>query len=380
MRGEELDGRYGDGGNLYCNVRGEGAAASWIFLRTMRGKKTVYTIGSVRALADLAGSTSPVKRAAASLTEARRVAAEYRLNIANNKPPQAVIKADYPSLDDIVEYWIKQKGTNRKAMNSFLNPFEKIFKEYGPVFSKDMGVAFRNSLQSSGKADNTVDNYMRQVKGMFALYIEDHSIDIVNPMAGVKFKMNEESINNRHPLPHDVIKKVYDSLGGDAKKMWLVLAVTGARLNEVYGLRGKDVTKDGFIIIEKNERRRLKNAASARKIPIFIKMDIRGRKDYWDDFKTISNLSQVFQRQINKHIPKEARGSRKFTTHSLRHTITDFMRYKGVSQNIEDFYLGHAADNISNTTYGSAQGRIDAMIEHLKPVIASYLEKLEIII
>jgi len=376
LRGLVPDGRYPDGQNLYCLVRGN--AASWIFLRTHRGKQTVYSIGSVAKLADTANSLEVGKRATASLQQARLKAAEFRANIANGKPAKTIIKTGYPTLDDIVKYWCEFKKVDIKSTNSFVAPFEKIYKEYGPTYTKDMGVAFRDSLVKAGKADNTISTYIRQVKGMFSVYISDHSAEFTNPLDGVIFHKKADALGNRDPLSHDIIKKVYDALEGDYKKLWLTLTVTGARLNEIYGIKSKDIS-DGFLTIEKNDRRTIKNAASKRTIPLFIKLPKRSREYYWDDMASVSALSQAFQRQINKHIPKELRGKRQMTCHSLRHSLTDYLRYNDVQQRIEDKYLGHSAKDTSNRVYGSAEGIKQAMRQQLQPpVIAQYLKDIGI--
>lgn len=375
LRGSVEDGRYSDGGNLYCLVRTQGTSASWVFLSTQNGKQNHYTIGSVRKLADTANSNEIGKRAAASLKAAREKAAEYRYNIANDKPIKAIIVDDYPKLDEIAAYYCERKGFPIEKMNPYLMRFRPIYEDMGPIYKKEMGVAYRNQLVKEKKAENTISSYLHVMKAMFTTYISDHSVDIVSPFAGVRHIKKEEAVNDRDVMPHDVIKKVYEDIKDDEyRNMWLSLIVTGARLNEIYGIKSSDLTTDGFLKIEPNEKRRLKNAASKRTIPFFIKLPKRQREYYWNDLASISALSQYFQRHINRHIPKELHGTRRITTHSLRHSLTDFMRLKGVQQNIEDMYLGHAAKDTSNRVYGSAGGRKDAMQEVLKPVIHDYIK------
>ena len=372
LRGIADNGRHKDGGNLYCLVRGK--AASWIFLTTKFGKQEVHTIGSVKKLADLSGSNDIAKRAQTSLKTARDKAAEYRANIAKGMQIKAIPTSDYPTLEQVVQYYCERKKLDRKSLNPYLAYFEPIYKDMGPIFKKEMGIAYRNKLIDDKKAENTIGSYLHVMKAAFTTYQKDHSIEFVHPLAGVSYIKKLEDVNDREPLPHHIIKYVYDNLKDDEfRRLWLQLIVTGARLNEIYGLKSKDFTSDGFIRIEANERRRIKNAASKRIIPNFIKVPKRSREYYWDDMKSVSNISQRFQRLINHKIDKADQGNRKFTTHSLRHSLTDFMRIKGVQQNIEDMYLGHAAKDTSNRVYGSTEGRKTAMKEHLEPIIKEYL-------
>ncbi|WP_394224872.1 integrase family protein [Paracoccus marcusii] len=375
LRGQAPDGRHADGGNLYCIVRGN--SASWVFRRTVRNKHEQHTIASVRKLADLAVSNDVGKRASASLQNARLIAAEYRANIAKGKPVKAIITNDYPTLDEILAYYCKVKKIDVKDTNSHVAPFLSVYKDHGRIFSKAMGVAYRDKLINEKKAWNTVNNYMGMIKVMFKAYIADHSTDIVNPMTGVNLPKTDDAIGDRNPMPHDVIKKVYDSLEGDYKRLWIGLVVTGARFNEIKGIKSKDLA-DGFVNIEANDRRRLKNKASKRIIPFMPKYPKKRTEYYFDEMTSVSAVSQVFQRKINKHISKELVGARKITSHSLRHSLTDWFRLKGVQQNIEDLFLGHAAKDVSNRVYGSVDGRKAALEQHLVPVLTEYLKKLGI--
>lgn len=151
-------------------------------------------------------------------------------------------------------------------------------------------------------------------------------------------------------------------------RRWLPLLslFTGARLNELCQLRVKDVREvDGVLCLDINEDegRRVKTLASRRLVPLHAELHRLGFPAYvaslpagsplWPELSGSSTgygsdpVSKWFVRFFKETLGEAERRDAKLSHHSYRHTMKDRLREVGVSDRIQDAFLGHETSHVS---------------------------------
>ena len=264
--GSDKPKRLADGGGLYLNIRSH--SASWVYVYTDGGKQREETIGAAHRLADASGFTDSRKRAAASLKAAREKAAELRQIRAQGHVIRAVQAANRPvRWSEIYSYYAKVKKVEDSRLSKYVKPWQTILDKHGTEtsFTRDMAVEYRDSLLEKMKP-YTVKGYVKMLGAMFNLYIIDKQSNIKNPFSRLSVEDHESDIERRNPMDMETILIVREKLEGDYQIIWDLVALTGARVGEIAGLKSSDITEK-FINIERNDKRTLKNKVSKRIIP-----------------------------------------------------------------------------------------------------------------
>jgi integrase len=172
---------------------------------------------------------------------------------------------------------------------------------------------------------------------------------------------------------------------GHPERRWLPLLglYSGARINELCQLSVGDVQEeDGIFLLDindKGEGKRLKNAASRRKLPVHPILLQLGFREYVDSMKGKKGITQLwpalklkrdgFSQDYGKLFQ---RFNRKFVTsnpkrvfHSFRHNVADGLKQRGVDGNIIAEILGQSSGSITLSRYGKAYGP-KVLLEALK--------------
>lgn len=368
LKGLGPDGRHTDGGNLYLLVRG--SACSWIFLSAGRGKQKQFAIGSAHKLADMSGQADPAKRALYSLTEARIIAAKMRENLVRGLPIAGETKQKAIEWQHIKDYYLKVKKVDVKKIQKYCTAFEEIISQYNvDGFTRDMAIETRDKLLKD-ISPNTVKTYIKMLSAIFELYINDNQSNIKNPFAKLTVEAKEAEIDRRDPMPIDVIQSVRKLMSGDDLLIFDLLTLTGARIGEIVGIKSSDI-QGGYIRIEGNEKRAIKNTSSKRVIPAPIALPERDAEYYFAD--DVGVVTWRFAQKI-----RQVTTNTKITTHSLRHSLTNVIRDAGIDHVLENFLLGHATNSVAAKSYGSFDARAGAVMKNVMPAVKAYADKIGI--
>lgn len=230
-----------------------------------------------------------------------------------------------------------------------------------------------NSTKGPGISIKTVNKHMARI-GSLLKYCHEMGILTNNPAAGLQLSDKQRSDQERSAYTLNDINKIVANLVEDVKqpeRYWIPLIglYTGLRLNEVCQLHTKDVIKiDGIWCFDINDdaEKSLKNGASARVIPVHPLLIERGLIDHVEKMKNTGqprlwmNLVYVNLHGYTNSIGKwYARFNREYVSedpkkvyHSMRHTVADMLKQKGVSEAIIAELLGHAHGNITSSRYG----------------------------
>lgn len=254
----------------------------------------------------------------------------------------------------------------------------------------------RTVLIESGLKTSTVNAQCRNLQSVF-LYAE--TTGIISKSPAVKLQIKDRTKKESKGLPEDTILSVIDYsmndyITGKSKPtvaLWTHLkylpvlgAVTGARLNELLQLRKGDIklTSKGnyYIDINANDGNVLKNAASARVVPLidgaygfnlknFLDelvdscdndTDFIFRNTHKDRQKYSIKIAHMFQdyRKVNKEAPDN------ITMHSLRHSMATLCLNKKMPESFAKEILGHT-QSITYGLYGSAGVDVNTLHEEM---------------
>lgn len=250
-------------------------------------------------------------------------------------------------------------------------------------------------------APQTVNgNYIQRYSSLFAWAVRQ-GYCAINPFEGLKLKRNRNAIEERHPFNAEELRMVFAPATFNLGKLkpwqyWvpLIALYSGARQQEIAQLRIADIVQSedvwGFRIEgyedEHEANGRLKNAASARTIPIHPVLIEKGLLDYVDSMRSLEadklfpelfetrriKAGDVVSRWFNRTYFKAcglSESDRKINFHSFRHNFTDCLKKAHVPEALAAQIGGRKHQSITYGTYGSAfslKEMYDVMAEVVK--------------
>jgi integrase len=216
-----------------------------------------------------------------------------------------------------------------------------------------------------------------------------HELGMVpnNPATGMQLSEKQRADEERSAYSPADIKNIIVHLPVDTntpERYWIPLIglYSGLRLNEICQLHVEDlITIEDCWCFNINDtgEKRLKNPASSRVIPVHIKLIELGLIRYTEALNEANqprlwmNLTHIHMHGYTNSIGKwYQRYNREYVSddpkkvfHSMRHTVADILKQRGVSESIIAEILGHAHKSITSGRYGKRyQPRVllDAMI------------------
>lgn len=267
--------------------------------------------------------------------------------------------------DDVLE--VKQKllllPTNIKKIKEFRN------LSYKEAIKKNQ------RLKKECLSESTVKDYLEKTSSIIK-YGMLHKHVTYNAFEAISFsKKSKSSIDDRDPFTSPQLESIYDldifqkQNFRKAYHFWLPLLglYTGARIGELSQIYSDDVVRiDGIWCLDiKNEgKRRTKNAASVRLVPIHSKLIELGFLDFMQNqnghvFKELTYSEKSgYGGNSSKWFGylKTKLGMPKRTTcfHSYRHTVIDFYKQNtNVDKRFVQAIVGHSNNSITFDVYGS---------------------------
>jgi integrase len=196
----------------------------------------------------------------------------------------------------------------------------------------------------------------------------------LNPFEGITRVVRGDTAGVAKRLPYDSadLKAIFGSdafakLTGARQWISLIALYSGARLEEIAGLRVQDIKEVDSVLcfsFEPHEERRLKTASSRRQVPVHPELIRRGLLDYMEMppkngrlFPELKpgphgKLAGAFSKWWGRFTEQQGSADPLKTFHSLRHTFTDSLRRAKVEPELRSQLLGHSAGNMT-ARYGS---------------------------
>ena len=201
-------------------------------------------------------------------------------------------------------------------------------------------------------------------------YGEKKGILKENPFYGLKLSGYGTKGTTRAPLTTKELGSLLSlPMPDDDRLILTVLSLTGMRLDEAALLTWESIKEEGDIPYFDLTKAIVKNAGSARKVPIIPVLKDRlptagtGRLFSYrldKDGKAATSSSK----QLMKHLRKVTKDRGK-VIHSIRHTYKDLLRDAHVSTENNDFITGHSSGDVAGR-YGkgpSLKTRLDEMLK-----------------
>lgn len=289
----------------------------------------------------------------------------------------------------------KAQGSTLRKLCEHVESLKWSAKPITQITREDL-LELRTVLIESGLKTSTVNAQCRNLQSVF-LYAE--TTGLISKSPAVKLQIKDRTKKESKGLTEETILSVIDYsmndyINGKSKPtvaLWTHLkhlpalgAITGARLNELLQLRKGDIktTSKGnyYIDINANNGNVLKNAASARLVPLIDKaygFDLKNfleelvdscdndtdfifRNTHKDRQKYSIKIAHMFQdyRKSNKEAPDN------ITMHSLRHSMATLCLNKKMPESFAKEILGHA-QSITYGLYGSAGVDVDTLHEEM---------------
>ena len=243
-------------------------------------------------------------------------------------------------------------------------------------------------------SDTTVNKHLTHLSS-FMDWSKRHGYSNLNPFQGLKIKRNVSARDAIDPFSEQELKLLFykhtylDQTNIENKKYayyWvpLISLFSGMRLNEICSLYIDNVREISgnhrekrwcFDILEELNRpqKKLKNLSSRRVVPIhqtlldlglidFIKLlkSVKYPNREWKEKRLFEELpfgEGSFARNVSRwwnsrYLTKHDLKTPKKNFHSLRHTVSNHLKQKGVEPHFINELLGHSQGNIDLDRYG----------------------------
>lgn len=252
----------------------------------------------------------------------------------------------------------------RQKWNLFMEvvgdmPLESLSRKHAKLF--------RDKQLLDGKKTTTVHREISTISAVVRKAFFESDIDKLNPFGGIQINgLGGDSVP-REPFTRDELAKLINDclfINDSRRKILLLIALTGMRLNEALGIRVVDLHLDDsefpYLEIRPHRYRRLKTRESERDIPLLpilheslkeqVKQLDKEEQFLFPDYASLSGTkSNHASACLNKYI--RTLGINK-SIHCLRHSMRDMLRDAEVTKDVIDSIGGWSSGDI-----GSLYGR-----------------------
>ena len=238
-------------------------------------------------------------------------------------------------------------------------------------------------------SDVTVNKHLGYVSS-FMEWSRNHGYIDINPFKGMKLKTNVRPRDQRDRFSEKELKQIFQKENyihftniekGRYELYWIPLigVFSGLRLGEICPLYLDNIRRvEGhhrkrrwcFDIVEEPNRpdKHLKTKSSRRIVPIhdtlielglidfidLLKKNDPNRKRLFEELPYVDDSynSRVSEFWNDRYLPKLGLKTNKKNFHSIRHTVSDHLKQKGIEPHFINELMGHSSGNIDLDRYG----------------------------
>lgn len=262
-----------------------------------------------------------------------------------------------------------QKGKLPSFVKDQAQHWNKLVTMFGNVslvsFTRDQAKQFRDQRLSTGVKASTVRREVSVLSAVFNKAFAELSLTLKNPFEDLTIQEDSSnSSDQRHPYTRDEISKLLSealTINDERRRIVVLLALTGARLAEIVGLRRVDVNlKEKSIHITAHPSRSLKNGASDRHLPLLplaldaIQQQLSSHGGQFV-FPSYCNSEKTKSDSASAALNKWAKGivnTPNKTMHSFRHSLRDQLREVSCPEPISKAIGGWQVGNDASEGYG----------------------------
>lgn len=289
-----------------------------------------------------------------------------------------------PTLDDALRLYLNEKrfeldaykGRDRQVRINekvrvvrYLKECVGEEKRIGEIVRADVR-AFRDRLAARGLAARSIRKNIEVAAAIVQTSISEYGIATPNPFHRFPVTTDAPASEARLPLTSGELTVAMTlDVNEELTGIMLLLAGTGARLNEIAGLVWDDVRLSDspqstpHLFIRTNTIRRLKTASSKRMVPLL------GQPHEWvvraakaSQRRTLceavfprygrSGGSDAASAALMKALRKAGITDKRKSIHSIRHSVKQALRDVGCPKDVRDAIQGHAHNSVAEN-YGT---------------------------
>ncbi len=221
---------------------------------------------------------------------------------------------------------------------------------------------FRDLRLASGVTSTTVEREISAIRAVFTKAIRELSLPISNQFSGLEIPRSGNNATERLPYtPEEIMHLVTKALqiNDETRRIVIALALTGARLAEIVGLRKVDLDhKNMAILIRPHPGRSLKTDHSVRVVPL-LPIAYEALKTQSEDADGDFLFPKYASRQgtradsasatLNKWAKNFVAGR---SMHCFRHSLRDQLRAVSCPEAIAKEIGGWSSSNDISVGYG----------------------------
>lgn len=259
-----------------------------------------------------------------------------------------------------------QKGKDKKFSDAQKQHWMKLINLLGdkPIkgVTREDARRYRDHRLASGVTPSTVAREITVIRAVFTKAIRELSLGIPNQFSGLEIPNSNRNAHDRLPYtPEEIALLVNQALmiDDEQRRMVLVLALTGARLAEIVGLRKRDLDlTNQSIHIKPHKSRPLKTDQSAREVPLLpialkaLEAQARSARGEFLFSSYTSNegcradsASATLNKWARKFVPERS-------MHCFRHALRDQLRSVVCPESIAKEIGGWSATHDVSVQYG----------------------------
>lgn len=278
----------------------------------------------------------------------------------NNKLPVLLSEAFSVYLDN------HQKGKDKNFITSQQQHWDKLINLLGDMpikaVSRDDARKYRDHRLGAGVAPTTVLREINVIRAVFTKAIRELSLNINNQFSGIEIPKGNRNAKDRIPYTKEEIQLLITEalrLDDEQRRIALVLALTGARLAEIVGLRKTDFdATNRSIHIREHAARSIKTEQSNRVVPLLplafealSKQAKEARGDYLftsyasDKGTNADSASATLNKWAKKHVDGK-------TMHCFRHALRDLLRAVMCPESVSKEIGGWSSTHDVSVQYG----------------------------
>lgn len=250
----------------------------------------------------------------------------------------------------------KNEGQKKRWRNPYLLAVKYFIDEIGdkPLdkITREDALSFREwwveKRVSTGETTaNTANKNIMALKAVFRTINDTYRLNLDNPFDGLR--VANALVGQRLPISRDWLENILlkeralARLNTEACGIIMIMADTGARLNEITGLEPADIILDHpvpHIIVRPNKTRSLKTAQSLRSIPL-VGTALKAIKEHPNGFPRYAGKNASASAAINKYLKENSLLPEGATLYGLRHGFQDRLIEVEVPERIQADLMGH---------------------------------------
>lgn len=279
--------------------------------------------------------------------------------VLNNKLPVLLSEAFAVYLEN------HNKGQDKEFQSSQFQHWNKLILLLGDIgiesVTREMARSYRDNRLSAGLSSASVMRELNTIRAVFNKAIREIPLNIKNPFESLQIPQATQVGNKRTPFTRDELLLLINAAkqkDDEKRRIVIALALTGARLAEIAGLRKEDLDLSNQSIIITPHESRTTKTNNSRVVPL-LPLAFEALKSQYQDSSTgylfpsyadsmytnSDSASAALNKWSKAFVPMKS-------MHCFRHSFRDQMREAMCPESVSKEIGGWASTHDVSVEYG----------------------------